>query len=75
MVKTLLEKEIKWYRSAVKGALVIKAGILEEDAERVIQAYNLDNKMQEDPYIGLHYDPEDVAEEMISRGLVSAYAF
>lgn len=73
MVKDFpVKTEIKWYRSAVKGALIIKAGILEEDAEKVIKEFDLDAKMKDDPEMGFHYDPEELADEMIARGMIKS---
>lgn len=68
-----MEDQRKWYISAVRGILVCNYGFLEDEADRVISAYRLAQRLEEAPEAQLHMDIEDTAREMRREGFF-AYA-
>ena len=71
-IRTLDESK-RWYISAVRGILVCNYGFMEDEADRVIKAYRLTERLNEAPEAQLHMDIEDTAREMRKEGFF-AYA-
>ena len=68
-----LDDQRKWYISAVRRVLVCNYGFMEEEANRVIAAYRLSERLERAPEAQLHMDIEDTAREMRREGFF-AYA-
>jgi len=66
-----LEDQKKWYISAVRGILVCNYGFLEEEADRVIAAYKLPERLQLQPKRSFTWIIEDTAREMRREGFFS----
>ena len=66
-----MEDQIKWYISAVRGILICNYGFMEDEADRVIHAYKLPQRLEEAPEAQLHMDIEDTAREMRREGFFS----
>ena len=67
-----IEQKIAWYLSAVKSSLILNAGMMEQDAQEAIDRSGLASKLAKDPEMGFHYDPVDVAEELLAEGYGAA---
>ena len=68
-VETRTQDESKrWYVSAVRGELVTQYGFLEEEADRIIEAYKLRERLNVAPDAQLHMDIADTAREMRRDG-------
>lgn len=63
----------KWYLSAVRGDLVINYGFMEEEADKIIVAYRLKDRLEKATDAQLHMDIEDTTREMKREGYF-AYA-
>lgn len=66
-----LEEQRKWYISAVRGILVCNYGFLEDEANRILNAYKLVERLEQAPEAQLHMDIEDTAREMRKEGFFS----
>lgn len=59
------DKEFKdWYLSAVKSALILECGMLEEEANNTIDKFNLKNTIETTPFLIDHYDPRSTALDL-----------
>ena len=56
----------------VKTALIANHGLSDRDAAASISAYQLQERFDLQPYIQLHYDVEDIADEIIEEGYSAA---
>ena len=67
-----LERIKQRYIDAVKTALIANHGLSDSDAAASISAYQLQERFDLQPYIQLHYDVEDIADEIIEEGYSAA---
>ena len=58
----------RWYISAVRGELITQYGFMEEEADRIIEAYRLKERLDIAPEAQLHMDIADTAREMRQEG-------
>lgn len=54
----------KWYLSAVKSSLILDRGMMEDEANNIIQRSQLEKTIEEEPYLANHYDPRSTAQEL-----------
>ena len=57
----------KWYVAAVKSHLILRAGLLEADADDYVRKYHLAEKIEECPDLALFDDPKTVAKAIIKK--------
>lgn len=72
MMTIALERIKQRYIDAVKTALIANHGLSDSDAAASISAYQLQERFDLQPYIQLHYDVEDIADEIIEEGYSAA---
>ena len=60
-----LEDSKSWYMSAVEGCLILR-GMTKEQANKLIQQYQLKERLDLFPELQLHYDIEVTADEIIA---------
>ena len=63
-----IEESKRWYLAAVRGYLVAHYGFMEEEADDIIRAYKLQERLDVAPEAQLHMDIEDTAKEMKREG-------
>ncbi len=58
----------RWYISAVRGELITQYGFMEEEADKIIEAYKLRERLNIAPDAQLHMDISDTVREMRREG-------
>lgn len=69
MFPKLTSEERKiWYIDAVRGSLVINHGVTGKMADAAIEKYQLQDRLTRFPETQMHYDTDDVADEIVKLG-------
>ena len=61
----------QWYLSAVKSALILECGMMENEAENIIKSFNLNAKLKKNSFIADHYDPRSTALDLQEIAIVA----
>lgn len=64
MGKFDLEKSKEWYYDAVESCLILR-GKTRKEAQELLANYQLKERLEQFPYVQLHYDVEAIAEEVV----------
>lgn len=64
----ITQEQKLWYLDAVKRALMTNHGLSDARADASISAYQLQKRLELYPGIQLHYDVEDIADEIVEDG-------
>ena len=65
-----LEASKKWYVEAVRSALILNYCATGEEADNALSAYQLQTRLDKYPEAQLHYDVEDIADEIVEGGFL-----
>ncbi|MBR1461738.1 hypothetical protein IJ596_08950 [bacterium] len=65
------EERKVWYIDAVRGSLVINHGVTGKTADVAIKKYQLQDRLNRFPEIQMHYDTDDVADEIVKLGYLA----
>ena len=57
----------KWYIGAVKSNLILRSGFMEDEADKIIIDFRLEQKIDECPDIALHDDPRSIAKAIVKK--------
>ena len=60
-----IAKAKEWYLDAVLGGLVL-SGMMKDDAITKMDNYKLKERLDKYPDVQLHYDVDDIVEEIIA---------
>ena len=71
-MNTKLEQTKTWYTNAVRNALIMHHRATDNEADCAISAYHLKVRLDRYPEAQLHYDVDDIADEIVSLGLLAA---